>query len=451
MPAWLSERFREAGDAAAIVWRERTFSYSWLLGRVEELEDELEARGVAPGSIVALEGEYSPEVCACLLALIDRGAIVVPLTSAVAGQRPRFLEIARVSHIVRFGPDQEREHLPGHGGAPRSLVKRLADAGEPGLVLFTSGSTGEPKAALHSFPRLLEKFRTRRPALRTLTFLLLDHIGGLNTLFHVLSNAGLVVTTDERSPDAIAEAIERHRVEVLPTTPTFLNLLLLSEAHTRHDLSSLRHVTYGTEPMPESTLRRLREALPGVRLSQTYGLSELGILRASSKDSGSLWVRLGGEGFETHVRDGILWIRAASAMLGYLNAPSPFDDEGWFNTQDEVEVDGEFFRIRGRRSETINVGGQKVFPAEVESVLLQLDNVRDALVMAEPNPLTGHMVAAYLNLERPEAPDALRRRVREACRTILPPFKVPARIEIVDGTQYSARFKKSRRAPERTP
>ena len=449
MPDWLSARFREAGDAPAIVWRDRTCSYAWLARRVDELRDALETRAIGAGDAVALEADYSPEACALLLALIDRAAIVVPLTSAAAGQRDRFLEIARVRHTIRVEPGRDLEFgvRPESGRHP--MIEKLAEAGEPGLVLFTSGSTGEPKGALHRFPRLLEKFRTRRASLRTLTFLLLDHIGGINTLFHILSNTGVIVAIEDRSPGAICSAIARHRVELLPTTPTFLNLLLLSDALSRHDLSSLRQITYGTEPMPESTLARLHAALPGVRLSQTYGLSELGILRARSRSSDSLWVRLGGEGIETEVRDGIVWIRAASAMVGYLNAPSPFDAGGWFNTQDEVDVDGEYYRIRGRRSEIINVGGEKVFPAEVESVLLQLENVRDALVLGEPNLLTGQIVAAYLNLKEPEPLDSVRRRVREACRERMPAYKIPARIEVVDEAQYSVRFKRNRLARER--
>ena len=159
---------------------------------------------------------------------------------------------------------------------------------------------------------------------------------------------------------------------------------------------------------------------------------------------------VGGEDYQTRVVDGLLHIKSSMSMMGYLNAPSPFDAEGWFNTQDEVEVDGDCYRIRGRRSEIINVGGQKVFPAEVESALLELENVRDALVVGEKNPLTGQIVAAYLNLERPESLDDLRRRVREACRRTMPAFKVPARIEVVDEAQYSARFKKNRLARNET-
>jgi acyl-CoA synthetase (AMP-forming)/AMP-acid ligase II len=449
MPDWLSQRFAGAGDAPAIVWQDRVYSYAWLLGRIGEFAGELEARAVPPSRVVALEGDYSPDVCAFLLALIDRGAIVVPLTSDTIADRDALLEIARVQHTVRFLPGGEREYARRPAAADHPLLAALIGAGDPGLVLFTSGSTGEPKGALHAFPKLLQKYEVRRPSRRTLTFLLLDHIGGINTLFHILSNAGTVVTVSSRSPDAICASIERHRIELLPTTPTFLNLLLLSEAARRHDLSSLRQITYGTEPMPESTLHRLHAEFPDVRLSQTYGLSELGILGARSRASDSLWVQLSGEGVETQVRDGVLWIRTASAMLGYLNAPDPFDADGWFNTQDEVETDGDSFRIRGRRSEIVNVGGQKVFPAEVESVLLQVPNVRDVAVRGQPNPITGQIVVARVNLQEPETLDSLRGRIREFCRARLPAFKIPARIEIAAEDQYSARFKKNRIERER--
>ena len=84
-----------------------------------------------------------------------------------------------------------------------------------------------------------------------------------------------------------------------------------------------------------------------------------------------------------------------------------FDDEGYFDTGDMVEVDGEWLRILGRASEVINVGGSKVFPAEVESVLLALDNVEDAVVYAEPNPLTGQTVAATIKLQHEESAAAI--------------------------------------------
>jgi acyl-CoA synthetase (AMP-forming)/AMP-acid ligase II len=281
--------------------------------------------------------------------------------------------------------------------------------------------------------------------LRTITFLLYDHIGGVNTLLYTLSNAGCVITVQDRSPDAVSRMFEKYKVELLPTSPTFLNLLLLSEAYKRYDFSSLKTITYGTEPMPESTLKRIHEVFPHAQLQQTYGLSELGILRSKSKDSTSPWVKIGGEGFETKIVNGTLWVRAQSAMLGYLNAPSPFDAEGWMNTGDAVEVDGEYFRIHGRRSEIINVGGEKVYPAEVENILIQVDNIRDVTVYGEKNPITGNIVAARINLVAPENLAELKGRIRIFCKDKLAPYKIPAKIEITNDAQFSARYKKLRR------
>src|SRR5436189_138569 len=156
------------------------------------------------------------------------------------------------------------------------------------------------------------------------------------------------------------------------------------------------------------------------------------------------FVKLGNSGFEHKILDGVLWVRSASAMLGYLNAPSPFDADGWFNTQDLVERDGEYIRILGRKSELINVGGEKVHPTEVENVLLQIDNVKDVTVRGQPNPITGEVVAAKITPLGPEDPDTLKRRVRQFCHARLERYKIPAVIEVVLEDHYGARFKKSR-------
>lgn len=444
---WLLERMTEWPDRPAIIWHDREFSYQWLLDHVARWQIDLDTHGVPPNSVVALFGDYSPVSCALMLALIQRPCVVVPLSSAVHAEQVEFMSVAEVQYSVVVDAHDAWRVDSHDRTVTNALTQTLIDQSNPGLVLFSSGSTGKSKAALHNFVRLLEKFKTRRHCLRTLTFLLLDHIGGINTLLYTLSNGGTVVATESRDPDAICQTIERHRVELVPTTPTFLNMLLLSEAYKRYDLSSLKLITYGTEAMPETTLQRVNEVFPHVRLLQTYGLSELGILRSKSKDPRSLWVKVGGEGFETKVVDGILWIRAQSAMLGYLNAPSPFDADGWLCTGDIVEVEGGYLRILGRQSEIINVGGQKVYPAEVESVLMQMDNVRDVTVAGEKNPIMGQIVVARFNLLEPENATQFKRRVREFCRDRLAPYKIPAKIEVVESEQYSARFKKMRRQP----
>lgn len=441
---WLYRVFGENPQKNFIVWRGQRFSYAWLRERIAQCKQELESEQVARGAVIAVEGDYSPRVIAWLLALIDAGCVIVPLATAVRSQREEFKVIAGVEIVISFPSDDTFSIFRSRAGEPNPLIQELRARNHPGLILFSSGSTGKNKAALHDFTLLLEKFHVRRHSMTALTMLMLDHIGGLNTLFYILSNAGTIVAIERRDPEAVCEAIEQHHVELLPTSPTFLNLLLISEAYKHHDLSSLRRITYGTEVMPSRVLDRLHESLPGVDLLQTYGLSEIGILRSKSRSSDSLWVKVGGEGFKTKIQDGTLWVYARSAMLGYLNAPSPFDENGWFNTGDSVEVDGEYIRILGRKSELINVGGEKVYPAEVESVLLDMPNVKDVSVAGMPNPITGQIVVARFNLFEPEELPGLRRRMREFCRGRLALYKVPAKIEIADHAQYNERLKKMR-------
>jgi acyl-CoA synthetase (AMP-forming)/AMP-acid ligase II len=131
-------------------------------------------------------------------------------------------------------------------------------------------------------------------------------------------------------------------------------------------------------------------------------------------------------------------------MVGYLNAPSPFDEQGWMNTQDVVEVDGDYIRILGRRTEIINVGGEKVYPAEIEDVLMRMENIRDATVYGEKNPITGNIVVARVNLVAPEPLAALKNRMRSFCRERLAPYKIPIKVEITDEAQFGARYKKAR-------
>lgn len=442
---FLRERFQEAREESALAWRDEELSYGSLLERLDHWRRELEQHDVARGSVVALEADFSPNSVALLLALVEHGCILVPLTSSVEAQKPEFRETAEVETCIRLDDRDQATFEARETTVRHPILVGLREAGHPGLVLFSSGSTGKSKAAVHDLVPLLEKFHVRRPAMRTITFLLFDHIGGFNTLLHVLSNAGCIVTVESRSPEDVCRAIEKHGVQVLPTSPTFLNLLMLSEAWRRHDLSRLELVTYGTEPMSETTLHRLREALPWVRLQQTYGLSELGIMRSKSRSSDSLWVRVGGEGFETRVVNGLLEIRAKSAMLGYLNAPDPFTEDGWFRTGDAVEVDGEFLRILGRESETINVGGEKVHPAEVESVLQELDGVEDVAVSAESHPLTGQIVKARVRLSHDEPLPEFRRRMRAWCRGRLARFKIPQKVVLAEEALHGGRFKKMRR------
>jgi len=444
--AFLTDIFRSVADKEAVVGRDDVRSYGWLLDRMSFWEDELQADGIVPGAVVALEADFSPEAIALFLALIERSCIIVPLlTTLTERDREKKYDIAEVEFAYSVDEDDAARGRRLDRHATHEFFKLLRERKHPGLVLFTSGTSGEPKAAVHDFLGLLEKFKQRRPSLRTLNFLLFDHWGGLNTLLHTLSNGSLVITLRDRSPDAICAAICKYRIQILPASPTFLNLLLISEAYKRYDLSSLQIISYGTEPMPMSTLKRTKAIFPLVQLRQTYGLIELGVLRAKSKSDDSLWVKVGGEGYQTRVVDGVLQIKATSAMLGYLNASSPFTADGWFNTNDAVLEDGEYLKILGRKSEIINVGGEKVYPAEVESRILEMENIADVSVYGEENPIMGKIVCANVTLVHDEDRKELTHRVKRFCRQSLQEFKIPVKVKIVSEIQHGARFKKVRR------
>lgn len=442
---FLIELFEENKDKEAVIWRDRSYSYQWLLDRVRYCQDRNRSQNILPGSVTVLEGDFTPNTIALLLSLIENRCIIVPITRSVSGERPSgYIEIAQGEVLMTVGENDNPEYMQLPNSANHEFYRWLREQNHPGLVLFTSGSTGKPKAAAHDFSALLEKFKVRRHSDRTINFLRFDHWGGLNTLLHILSNAGTVVTVQERSPAEICRIIERYKIEVLPATPTFLNLLLLSEEYERYDLSSLKTISYGTEPMPLSTLKRLRTLFPTTKLHQTYGLIELGVLRTKSRDDGSLWVRVGGEGFETRVVDGMLEIKAKSAMLGYLNAPSPFTEDGWFKTGDVVEVDGEYLHILGRKSEIINVGGEKVYPVEVEGVLQLMEGVEDVVVSGEPSPIAGQIVVARVKLSAEESLIDFRKRMRAFCRDKLANYKIPQKVILADKVMYGERFKKMR-------
>ena len=443
---FLFERFATVPDDIAFIDQGRRASYGELISTTAAFGARLASEGVARGDVVVILGDFTPELVCMLLALVRNGNVLVPVTRESVVGLDAILELSQAQWLIDFRLGEAQvERRSGEPSNPMLLGLRAS--GDPGLILFSSGSAGTPKAILHNMRLVIEKFRKPGARIVAIAFLMLDHFGGINTIFAILGGLGTVVTVRDRSVAGICRAIGEHRVEVLPTTPSFLNMLVRSDALERFDFSSLRRITYGTEVMPQTTLDRVTRAFPHVLLQQTYGLSELGVLRSKSRDDGSLWVRVGGEGFQTKVIDQILWIKSDYAMVGYLNAPDPFDSDGWFNTQDLVEVDGEWLRILGRDSDLINVAGQKVYPAEVEEAILGLDNISDVVVYGEANALLGQVVVAKVATVEPETAASLKQRIRLASGHQLAAFKLPTKVVVAsDAEFYSARLKKRRQA-----
>lgn len=437
--AWIQKRLQPFGDRVALVADGRTCSFAALSQRVERYLGELGAADVG-GRVVILDGDYSEASVGALLALYVRGAIIAPVRS---GGTARLEEIAKLTgaELVVDGAGALRplEARPEH-----PLIAQLRARGEAGLVLRSSGSTGEPKATLLSLDRLVERHRQRdrHSPLVTAAFLLFDHIGGLDVLTSSLFSGGTLVRLTSRDPEDVCRDIAAHRIELLPATPTFLNMLLIRRAYERADLSSLKVIAYGTEVMPQRTLDALAAALPRITLKQTYGMSELGVLATKSQANDSRWIKLGGGSAQTKVVNGVLWVKSPTAMLGYLNAPSPFDADGWLCTGDVVEIDGDYVRVHGRKEQIINVAGQKVFPAEVENRILAAPGVRDVVVWGKKSPVTGYIVAASVVKEPTLDAEEAKRRIVAHCAERLEAFKVPRYIEFVEHELHGERFKK---------
>lgn len=416
--------------------------YPFLIHKGDELrfseiasQSPVDLSQVGKGDVVAIIGDFNPSSILTLLRLIDIGVVVVPLTVDTRHEHDYFFDSALVDVVIDGTEVKRRFHNHKH-----EFIDKLRNLGHAGLVLFSTGTTGRPKAILHDLTLFLKRFDTPRPTLRTINFLLFDHIGGINTLLHTLFNKGVVVAPESRTVDSILETCRKFNVEVLPTTPTFLRMMLMSGAVPSKVPDCLKVVTYGTERMDQPTLDDLCKLLPNVDFRQTFGMSELGIVRVKSEARNSLFMKVGGEGVETRVVNNVLQILSESRMLGYLNASSPFDAEGWYDTKDVVEIKDDYYKVTGRISDVINVGGLKFMASEVERIALNFPNVSLVKVMAKKNPITGQHVELTVQPTTEGAidKDLLMAFLKEKLQTHM----VPKRIRI-ESVSVGHRFKRS--------
>ena len=450
MTHWLIEKIEAFQDRAFLTEKDQVIPYSALSQAISDQKKHFTQAGIQSADIVILNGDYTLTAIASLLALFELKAIVAPVAIDAENERQLRIEASKAQWEIDTQPETKITRLQSETN-PHSYIQSIKETGEAGLILFSSGSTGEPKAMIHSAERLLSPFKNKRPKkLSILIFLLFDHIGGINTLLNGLSTGALLVVPENRDPETVAQSIQDHSVKLLPASPTFLNLFLMSGVRNKYDLSSVRYITYGTEPMPESLLNRIKETFPDTALIQTFGTSETGISQTISRSSTSTLIKFDDPNTEYKIVDGELWLRSKSQILGYLNHDmSRFTEDGWFMTGDLLEPaedseDEGFFRIVGRKEELINVGGEKVTPSEVESTLLEIPEIADCLVYGESNAITGQTVATEIVLKAKSDPKTIKRMIKNYCRSKLSPYKVPVRIHFKDATNFSNRFKKMR-------
>lgn len=441
---FLLDRFRGAAEKEAIIDPDgETASYSEFLGEIDTRVKRLQDYGVKPGSVVQLQGDFNCATLAWLLALWDLRCIVTPVAPTSMNMAATFAETADVAWIV----DAFEDVLSAASGqSAHPLYDQLRQEDSPGIVIFSSGTAGQQKGAVHNVSNLLLKFQKPGKAFRTVGFLLFDHISGIDTLLYTIASCGTLICLSTRDPMNVCRTIQATRAEVLPTAPSFLNMMLIAQRNEELDLSSLKIITYGGEMMPQPLLDRVVSAYPEIQMIQKYGASEIGTLRTRSDGGTSRWLDIDPSGADWRVSDGLLEIKTKTAMIGYLNAPTPFTDDGWYKTGDQVETKGNKIRFLGRDSDVISVGGQKVFPAEIEEALREIPSVLDAAVFGKPHPLLGAFVFARLQVDRPvDAPAKLRSEIRQALDGKLEAYKIPQKMEFTEESLTTDRFKQTRR------
>ena len=439
-------KFNDSLKQPALIFGGREYSYDWLFKQVELYESIFRKKGYE-NQVIQLIADYSPEAIAMMLALFKITAIVSLVTNVPNTVADEYAHACFASHRIQVNNKQQVSYevlcQEKHDNA---CIETLIHRKQPGIIIMSSGSTGKSKAILHDASILIARqLRTRRYH-RVLSFLLLDHIGGINTILSALSSGNTLVIPDSRKPMDICQCIEDNRVDSLITSPTFLNLLLISNAHEQYDLSSLKQINFGSEPMPSILLSRLRSIFNVARFTQSYGLSETGVIRTKSSESNPLHMEIQDSDIQTRICNGMLEIKSCVSMIGYLNYPNPLTSDGWFKTGDLVVVDERGMQIFGRQSEIINIGGEKVYPAEIENILMSLDHVLDATVAGQSNPILGNIVHATIQLDGKIQKKNFLINMRENLSRKLPKYKIPQKVSFVDNINYGRRFKKMRQS-----
>ena len=440
--SFILEKFKSFNSKNAIVFEDRIYTYEEFIKQIKDYKNILDKHNIS-SKVVVILGDYSFYNLALFFALYENKNIIVPITSNIKKVQDDFIKESFCQTIIKTDEKnlliQNLKTTFSH-----NMIDNLREKNSSGLILFSSGSTGKPKAMIHNLDTLIDSFKDKKEkSMNMLVFLMFDHIGGLNTVFNALCMGACLIIPKIKDAKTICELIEKYKIMVLPSSPTFLNLILISQEYKNYDLSSLRMITYGTETMPQSLLLKLKEVFPKVKFLQTFGTSETGISTTSSKSSNSLFMKLEDINGEYKIVENELWLRSKTQVLGYLNASmDSFTSDGWFKTDDLVEVDGEYIKIIGRAKEVINVGGQKVLPSEVESIILEMEEISDCMVYGEKNAITGQTVVCDVVLN--QEVENIKKRVRVFCKDRLDAYKIPTKVNVVDKTNFSDRFKKIR-------
>jgi fatty-acyl-CoA synthase len=481
--SWPERQLRIAPDRDAIWFEGTTTSHRGFADRVRRTAGALGGLGVGVGDRVAWTGANHPSALETLYACGQLGAIWVPLNARLTAPEAEYVLTHSGAGVVVHGRDHGgladalRDRLPDvrawvaaepptAGGAGSLLYEELLAGAEPEprdipvslddpcLIMYTSGTTGRPKGAVLAHGNMTWSAANHLlafdlgPTERTLALAPLFHIGGLNgTVNPALLHGGCAVLVRGFDPAETLAVIEQQRVNSFFAVPTMLDAMAREPAFHTRDLSAIRSICAAGAPLPLSTLRTWLDR--GVTMQQAYGMTEAAP-SCTVLDSADVERKIGSAGkpvFFTDVRVfrpdggeagvdeiGEVVVQGPNVMAGYWNDPERTAEvlvDGWYRTGDAGSFDDEgFLYIRDRYKDMIISGGENIYPAEVESALLELPGVLEAAVIGVPDPKWGE-VGLALVVPAPGAsddPEALGAALRER----LAGFKVPRRFEFVD-------------------
>jgi fatty-acyl-CoA synthase len=456
-------------------------TYAALWRRVEAATLRLAGLGVHGGDRVAWLGYNHPEMLACLFACARLGAMFVPLNfrlaapehaEILASAEPAVLVAERdfEAHAAGLGRSLPLMRLVALHGAPAGWFawdgpppsgfapKLPGTDADPVLIVYTSGTTGKPKGAVHTQAGLLwnivaaTQYQDLTSRDHVLTVLPMFHVGGLCIQTLPALHAGATVTLHARfDPGAFLRDVAARRPTLTLLVPATLKAVYAHPDWERTDLASLREVNTGSSTVPESLFAPFHAR--GIPVGQVYGATETGpvsiYLRAedamrkvgaAGKPAVHAEIRLV-DGEDRDVAPGAvgeILVRAPNVMQGYWKDPdNPAFRDGWFRTGDLARVDDEgFYWVVGRTKDMIISGGENVYPAELENVLADCAGIAEAAVVGVADPRWGEAVVAAVvkkpgaTLDEAAVLALFDRRIAR--------FKHPRRVIFVDSLPKSA-------------
>ena len=327
-------------------------------------------------------------------------------------------------------------------------------SGATTLTILTSGSTGEPKAARHSWEsisRPVRKMSCAEPPVWMLTYQPTLY-AGLQVMLQCFADKGTLVSPGrEMEPAMVASFMLANRVQFVSATASYWRRLLMFADHEILRQIPLQQITLGGEVVDQGVLDRLRACYPKARLVHIYATTELG--RCFSVSDGragfpASYLETGlPDGTSLKLKEGELLIQSSNSMQGYdsLSAAKQSID-GWFATGDLIEVKDDRVFFVGRKSEMINVAGSKVYPLEVERVIRTVAGVFDVRVFGKSSSIAGELVACEIVPRQGQDPASVRASVIQACQANLTSYQQPRLIKLVDQIALSPAGKTLRSA-----